>query len=409
MAYVPGCSADVFISYAHSDNQDAWVTKLKDKLTAKLNPFLAGRAEVWFDDRIQPGVYFREEIQQKLTNTPLLVAVLSPSYLDSEFCIIHELEWFENQGGKEIIQLIKVPLSAGQEVPIPQARYEKLYDEPDGRALTGQRLERALDKIVAALTMKLRAAWELRPKVYVAQLRDQALTELKGRLHAEGYAILPKGLLPARVPDGRIRNWMEEARVSILLSGTRDDTLAQRQVEIGRQVGKPTIILGDRPHSDQIAAVIGEVQTTLEAHHKPAIYFVYDHHSDGQRVCSLCELVAAQAGCEVVLPEGGEKYHKFRLRVSDGILLFRRDAPDDWLNSQEQSLLQAAALRGDRFVPEAWYFTRRTNGGAPGVRSTQGPRRQLIIERVGEPDVTDLQPFLDALRSRLEAAGGQIS
>ena len=51
MAYIPGCSADVFISYAHRDNLDGWVSKLKDKLVEKLTPFLAGRAEVWFDDR----------------------------------------------------------------------------------------------------------------------------------------------------------------------------------------------------------------------------------------------------------------------------------------------------------------------------------------------------------------------
>ena len=66
MSYVPGCSADVFISYAHHDNRDGWVTRLKEKLAEKLNPFLAGRAEVWFDDRIAPGTYFQQEIQQKL-------------------------------------------------------------------------------------------------------------------------------------------------------------------------------------------------------------------------------------------------------------------------------------------------------------------------------------------------------
>ena len=110
MAYIPGCSADVFISYAHRDNVDGWVTKLKNKLVEKLTAFLAGRAEVWFDDRIQPGVYFKEEIQQRLKDTPIFVAVVSPSYLDSEFSIVNELDWFQNQGGSEIIQLLKVPL-----------------------------------------------------------------------------------------------------------------------------------------------------------------------------------------------------------------------------------------------------------------------------------------------------------
>ena len=119
MSYVPGCSADVFISCAHRDNLDGWVTRLKPKLTEKLNPFLSGRAEVWFDDRIAPGVYFKEEIQQKLKDTQIFEAVVSPSYLDSEFSMTYELDGFQNQGGREIIQLLKVPLEEGQEVPLP--------------------------------------------------------------------------------------------------------------------------------------------------------------------------------------------------------------------------------------------------------------------------------------------------
>src|SRR5215467_5193414 len=131
MAYIPGCSADVFISYAHRDNLDGWVSKLKDKLVEKLTPFLAGRAEVWFDDRIRPGVYLKDEIQQKLKDTPIFVAVVSPSYLDSEFSILHELDWFQNHGGGEIIQLLKVPLEKGQGVPLPTSAYEVLHDPKD--------------------------------------------------------------------------------------------------------------------------------------------------------------------------------------------------------------------------------------------------------------------------------------
>jgi hypothetical protein len=85
MPYLPGCSADVFISYAHRDNEDGWVTRLKKRLSEKLNPFLAGRAEVWFGDRIQPGVYFQAEMQERLKNTPIFVAVVSPSYLGATF------------------------------------------------------------------------------------------------------------------------------------------------------------------------------------------------------------------------------------------------------------------------------------------------------------------------------------
>src|ERR1017187_4346299 len=111
MPYVPGCSADVFISYAHSDNQDGWVTGLKKKLIEKLNPFLAGRAEVWLDDRIEHGVHFKQEIQQKLKDTPIFVAVISPAYLDSDFSMIDQFAVQirgRNNGGENrgVLQLL---------------------------------------------------------------------------------------------------------------------------------------------------------------------------------------------------------------------------------------------------------------------------------------------------------------
>jgi hypothetical protein len=411
MPYVPGCSGDVFISYAHRDNQDGWVTGLKRKLTEKLDPFLAGHAEVWFDDRIRPGVYFKEDIQQRLKNTPMFVAVVSPSYLDSEFCIIDELSWFQNQGGREIIQLLKVPLEQGQEVPLPGAAYKVLHDEKDGHLLTGKPLDRILDEIVAAMTEKLRESWERRPKIYVAQVQNDNLKsrweELKCGLHAEGYAVLPKGVLPERVPDRKIREWLEAARLSVHLDSVPDDPLAQRQLGIAKQIGRPVFKLPEPPSHDQLSKTIGEVQVWLESDRKPAVYFIYDYYTDHQRVVALPELIRLKTGFDVFLPEGGEKYHKFRLQVSDGVLLFRGDAPEVWLKSQEQALLQAAARPGRQAV-EAKYFTRRSNGHSDPFRVTRGPRQEWVIERIGEPDAEDLQLFFDALRSRGTSAGGNV-
>ena len=411
MSYVPGCSIDVFISYAHADNRDGWVASLKDTLTEKLKPFLADRAQVWFDDRIRPGEYFREDIQRKLQNTPVFVAVISPSYLYSEFCMVHELDWFQNHGGKDIFQLVKTPLEERQEVPLPKAAYELLYDKTDGHTLTGDARDKVLDRVVAALKTKLREFWEDRPKIYVAQLKNEDLKDrwdgMKERLHNEGYSILPKGFLTSRVPDGRIRELLEAARLSVHLGGVPDDPLAQRQAEIARQTGKPVIILPDAPGADKLAEIIAEVQSNLEANRRSAVYFIYDHYSDGPQVSRLTEFLAEKTECEVFPPQAGERYHKYRLQVSDGVLLFRNKAPEDWFKSQEESLLQAAARRGRRDVAEAWYITRGANGDPAGVQASQGPRREWIIKRTGEPNVDDLQPFLDAL-TNVKAVAGRL-
>jgi hypothetical protein len=174
---------------------------------------------------------------------------------------------------------------------------------------------------------------------------------------------------------------------------------------IARQIGRPLLLLPEPPRQDQLPAVIAQVQERLESDRKPAVYFIYDYYSDHQRIAAFPDLIRLKTGCEVFLPEAGEKYHKFRLQVSDGVLLFRGDAPEDWLKSQEQVLLQAAARPGRQTV-EAKYFAHGSNGQPDPVRVTRGSRQEWIIERIGEPHAEDLQPFFDALRSRVMAAGG---
>ena len=177
-------------------------------------------------------------------------------------------------------------------------------------------------------------------------------------------------------------------------------------MQIAEQSGLPVLTWADPPRTDQLSEVIAEVQKRLEAARKPAVYLIYDYYSDHLRVSALPEFISSKTGYEVFLPEAGEKYHKFRLQVSDGVLLFRGEAPEEWLKSQEDALLQAAARRDRRPTAEAKYFARRANGHPPGVRMTEGKRRELIIERTGEVDVNDLQPFFDVLGSKAMGVSG---
>ena len=68
-------------------------------------------------------------------------------------------------------------------------------------------------------------------------------------------------------------------------------------------------------------------------------------------------------------PEPSEKYHKDKLRTSDGILLFRCEAPEEWQHAQEQALDQCLASRRDPAVPVARYSA-LTSGSPAGVRSS---------------------------------------
>ena len=136
MAYVPGYAADIFVSYSHANNLDGWVTDLKSMLAGGLAEF-SKDVEVWFDtDRLTTGDCFKQEIQDELSNTRILLAVLSPAYLESEFCIEKELDWFRDSFGREIIQYLKVPLREGQVPPKPDAHLIALHG-PQGSPLRG--------------------------------------------------------------------------------------------------------------------------------------------------------------------------------------------------------------------------------------------------------------------------------
>jgi hypothetical protein len=290
MPYIPGVLADVFISYAHRDNQDGWVSRLHGQLTRKLN-LLLPPAIVYFDNRLREGVYFKDEIQQQLTKTAIFIAVVSPSYLNSQFTIVDELDWYQNQGGKDIIQLLLVPLDADQQVPFPEIQYGILHDPDDGHPLSGETLDRKLDDLTSRIATRLRELVELPPKIYVAQLRNDpwknARDGLTMALHSNGYAILPKGNLPLRVPDSGIRGPLQNANLSVQWDGVPGDSLALRQLEIARQIGRPTVILSEPPTKDQVPALVANLRSRIDAGRKPAVYLIYDSYSDRARVAPL--------------------------------------------------------------------------------------------------------------------------
>src|SRR5262245_59862635 len=96
MAYLPGFEHDIFISYAHVDNQDGWVEVFEKRLGMELSRLL-GRmdwAKVWQDRRkLGPNHLFDQTIQNAIDTSGLFVALMSKGYLKSDYCH-DELRWF---------------------------------------------------------------------------------------------------------------------------------------------------------------------------------------------------------------------------------------------------------------------------------------------------------------------------
>jgi hypothetical protein len=368
--------------------------------------------EVWFDEDIKSGEYPQHRIQDRLRNTSVFVAIVSPSYLESRYCRDLELDFFLNQGGRgqDVIQLVKVPLARPErDVPLPDAKWVPLYNQSDLRELTGKRLERALIKPVIDIQNRLIALWEACPKVFLAQIEADALArpwnQFKEALKDEGFAVLPNNI---RLTDRRldlIEDNIERAAISIHLAPLREDALASRQLEIAKRVGKPLVLFDRPPDAGDMRSAIETIHATLNTPRPPAVYFVYDDYSDGKRVHALQDQIRIRTGFEVLTPQAGEKYHKYRLMTSDGILVFRCEAPDEWFHAQQQKLRQCVGLRLDRTAPVACYLAGRPHRRSEEVRGREAESHWTIgmIETAGEPDISDLQPFIDAMKVRGES------
>lgn len=93
MACVAGYDYDVFISYAHLDNQprtteeSGWVDTFKEKLQWKLGRLLGNKElKIWKDDSLFGNEDFSDAIHDALGKSHVFICVMSPTYLTSHWC-----------------------------------------------------------------------------------------------------------------------------------------------------------------------------------------------------------------------------------------------------------------------------------------------------------------------------------
>lgn len=90
---------DVFISFTHIDNQslnpneDGWISTFHKALEIRLSQLRGNEPRIWRDRKLQGNDYLNDTIFDTLTQAALLVSVLSPRYLKSEWCMA-ELQRF---------------------------------------------------------------------------------------------------------------------------------------------------------------------------------------------------------------------------------------------------------------------------------------------------------------------------
>jgi hypothetical protein len=89
----PYLMADVFISYAHIDNESAsteddkgWIDRFELAFSTKLRQLCGATTEVWRDRKIDGSDLLTPTIEDNVRRARLFLSIFSQSYLQSEWC-----------------------------------------------------------------------------------------------------------------------------------------------------------------------------------------------------------------------------------------------------------------------------------------------------------------------------------
>jgi hypothetical protein len=255
---------DVFISYRHLDNElldeneKGWIDNFHERFESLLGEALGYEPKIWRDPRLPGNVYFADVLEERIKSTAVMISILSPGYLQSDWCI-GELKEFcrlaqQNEGlaidGKlRVFKVVKTYIERDRHPPEFQQQLGYEFYEMDKATQRpvafGQELGRNRDQrywsrlddlawdvkqILSLVNPRAREATAAavftreKENIYLAQTtrdlseeRDQIKRELQNR----GYDILPGKELPLVSPsyEEAVRECVGRARLSIHLIG----------------------------------------------------------------------------------------------------------------------------------------------------------------------------------------------
>ncbi|MEK6303921.1 MAG: TIR domain-containing protein [Acidobacteriota bacterium] len=254
---------EIFISYAHIDDealaegQKGWVELLDERLRKRLAQLLGEPAKIWRDPKLQGNDEFSEVLVKRVSKVALLVSILSPRYLKSEWCL-RELDEFcrnaASQGGltvdgkSRVFKVVKTftPRNAHPKQLHGLLGYEFYeYDEVSERArefrpeIDPNRDARYWEKLEDL-------AWDIKqqierlhsyedsgavtsvdsstPAIYLAETTSdlsEQRDKIKRELQQRGHLVLPDKELPLRGPaiQEAVREYLKRSRLSVHLVG----------------------------------------------------------------------------------------------------------------------------------------------------------------------------------------------
>jgi hypothetical protein len=256
----------VFISYAHIDNaslsgtKEGWIDALHDRLKKRLAMLLGKELEIWRDSKLTGHDIFNETILFKLSQSALLLSVLSPRYIQSNPCRTELTDFLrvavENGGVRfrdkhRVLKVVKtyVPMEQHPDELKDLLGYEFYErDAASGRVrefdyeVLPQKDKRYFDKLedlaqdIASFFADSSKPSEQATTVYLAETTSDLQEErsrIKRELQQYGHIVLPDKPLPLDAPtlQNEVREYLHRSRLSVHCIGAHYGVIPEGESE----------------------------------------------------------------------------------------------------------------------------------------------------------------------------------
>ncbi|ETR67724.1 MAG: TIR protein [Candidatus Magnetoglobus multicellularis str. Araruama] len=244
----------IFISYAHvddkgfGDNDKGWVTTLVDALQTKLAEYL-GREEyfdLWQDkNKLHGNDLIQDTIMNTLDHTDILLIILSPAYINSEWCRLELNRFVEKmQSHKEITRVFVV--EKNKTTPpdclngLLNYRFWEQKDAAKAPTVYGElkqhdKFYEMVNDIAYEMSQKLDLIKQMspvqpqvldnRPQIYLARPAEDSFApydDVKRFLDSEGYRVVPEthiGLMDPSQYQKDVKKLMASCKAYVQLVG----------------------------------------------------------------------------------------------------------------------------------------------------------------------------------------------
>lgn len=284
MGWLKGYENDIFISYAHDDNQpqfgtpkgwiDYFEEPLRDMVQGMLGKGPQGeRVKIYRDSRLRQFGGFDDQLAHGIANSAVFICVLSPNYLTSKWCKWELVEFLKRANRSRILKAAIRPVNEGDQPEVIRdvldcrfyrvdeiaERFKELRPQINKDDVTEYaiRLEKLAQDVVelikqmqrsqpvresgstaadvtsvSASTSTVQQVEIVTPPeiaVYLAETAGDVSKErndIKSELQQFNYRVLPDQPLPQDTEEliAAVRGYMEQARLSVHLFGKKYGT-----------------------------------------------------------------------------------------------------------------------------------------------------------------------------------------